>query len=135
MLNAYSVKWSARALTGLSFAKLFALGLVIITGVVRLAQGKTATHGFRRKKLAPRAELLSSELGAKRPRTESETGSLRLRQRPSLRITFLKCVTTNLPQMATTLCLVCFSLEAPRKGSWFQAESQVVAEPLVKHRN
>ncbi len=40
VLNVYSVKWSARSLTALSFAKLVALGTIIITGMTKLAQGK-----------------------------------------------------------------------------------------------
>jgi amino acid transporter len=41
VLNALSVKWSARLLTAFSIAKLLALAVLIITGFVHLAEGTT----------------------------------------------------------------------------------------------
>ena len=39
-MNAVTVKWTARLLTMFSFAKLLALGVIIVTGLVKLVQGE-----------------------------------------------------------------------------------------------
>lgn len=46
-LNSWSVTWSARLQTALSIVKLLALALIIVPGMMLLAQGRCAAAGLR----------------------------------------------------------------------------------------
>lgn len=62
-LNSWSVSWSARLQTALSIVKLLALALIIVPGMMLLAQGRCMANGGCSRKRGSRLQAVSPRWG------------------------------------------------------------------------
>jgi len=78
IVNCASVKWASRVQVIFTVAKMSAIAMIVLTGIIRIAQGMYSQLLARNKRAITNQKTYNSEVSKKRTHTLSENISLNI---------------------------------------------------------